>query len=106
MVKLKLGLYSLYIKAKSKALTQVPACLLEDAVIASSTGCGDIVVRAHEAQVHGQERTAHVGDGKGYAEGIHLLERLQAWTRTAQQAVKPVNVSDCKPNAEGIDLNF
>ena len=56
------------------------ASLLKDAVIAGGAGGGDVVVRAHEAQVHGQQGAAHIGDGKGYAEGIHLLERLHAHT--------------------------
>ena len=50
--------------------------LLEYAVIASGTGGGDVVVGPHEAQVHGQQRAAHVGDGKWYTEGVHLAVRL------------------------------
>lgn len=50
--------------------------LLEYAVVAGGTGGGDVVVGAHEAQVHGQQRAAHVGDGKWYTEGIHLAVRL------------------------------
>ncbi|KAA6420822.1 MAG: hypothetical protein FRX49_09211 [Trebouxia sp. A1-2] len=38
--------------------------LLEYAVVAGGTGGGDVVVGAHEPQVHGQQRAAHVGDGK------------------------------------------
>lgn len=51
--------------------------LLEDAVVACGAGSGDVVVGPHEAQIHCQQGTAHVGDSKGYTEGVHLLERLQ-----------------------------
>ena len=63
-----------------QGLESFHAGLLEDAIVASGAGGGDVVVGPHEAQVHGQQGTAHVGDGKWYAEGIHLLERLHAHT--------------------------
>ncbi len=46
--------------------------LLEYTVVAGGACSGDVVVGPHEAQVHGQQRAAHVGDGKRYTEGVHL----------------------------------
>ena len=53
---------------------------LEDAVVASSAGCGDVVVGTHEAHIHGQKGTAGVGYAEGYAEGTHLAVGLQHHT--------------------------
>lgn len=51
--------------------TQVGS-ILEDAVVSGGTGGGDVVVGPHEAQVHGQQGAAGVGDAERDAEGIHL----------------------------------
>ena len=56
----------------TEAYLSVGRGLLEYAVVASGAGGGDVVVGPHEAQVHGQQCAAHVGDGKRYAEGVHL----------------------------------
>lgn len=53
------------------------ATLPEDAVVAGSTCSGDGVVWSHEASVHSQECSAHVVDGKWYAEGVHFAETLR-----------------------------
>lgn len=50
----------------------------QDAEVASRTCGGNGIVRAHEAQVHGQESPAHIVNGKRYAEGVHPPEALQA----------------------------
>ena len=47
-----------------------------DAVVAGRAGGGDGVVGPHEAQVHRQQRAAHVGDRERDAEGIHLAVAL------------------------------
>jgi hypothetical protein len=55
-----------------RGLLEYDRGLLEYAVVAGGAGGGDVVVRPHEAQVHGQQGAAHVGDGKWYTEGVHL----------------------------------
>ncbi len=59
-----------------RGLLEYERGLLEYTVIAGGTGGGDVVVGAHEAQVHGQQRAAHVGYGKWYTEGVHLAVGL------------------------------
>mmetsp|Transcript_12392 Transcript_12392/g.26067 ORF Transcript_12392/g.26067 Transcript_12392/m.26067 type:complete len:247 (-) Transcript_12392:786-1526(-) len=49
---------------------------IHDAVVAAGAGRGAGVVRAHEAEVHGQHCGRHVGDGERNAERVHLLGAL------------------------------
>ena len=80
--------------------TEAAEGLLENAVVASGTGGGDVIVGAHEPQVHGQKGAAHVGDGERYTEWVHLPVALQQHTTTAQHnltgsKIRELTVSNC-----------